>query len=82
MSESNIITEVLRKYNTHNFNYLNNKKYNIIVKYMDMITRFEKKNYICFVNIKNFIEYLVNIFREIRDKILIFIINRVERKFV
>ena len=55
MIESNVISKILKKNIIHNYNYLINKKYNVIVKtYMNEITGFIKKNYICFVNVKIF----------------------------
>ena len=49
---------------------------------MKKIAVFKKEKNLSIFNIKNFIEHLANIFNAFRDKILISIINRVERNFV
>ncbi len=83
MSGSNVISEFSIKNKIHNFNYLNNKKYNVIVKnYMKKITVLKNKKNVSFFNIKNVSVPLKNIFKTIRDKKLISIIERVEKNFV
>ena len=83
MIESNVISKILKKNIIHNYNYLINKKYNVIVKtIMDKVFGFQKKNYIYFVNVKNLNNYLTNNFNIIRGKRLTFETNKVERKFV
>lgn len=49
---------------------------------MDKIAVFKKGKDIFIFNIKNFAEYLANIFKKIRDKILISFTKRFERNFV
>lgn len=49
---------------------------------MNEMVIFKKKNYIYFVNAKNFNNYLTNNFNLIREKKLTPLTNRVERKFV
>ena len=49
---------------------------------MNKIADFKKKNYICFVNIKNLNNKLTYNFEIIREEILIFLNNKFERKFV
>ena len=72
MSESNEISEVSTKYNIHNFNYLNNKKYYIIGNIsMNAII----------INITNEIN-LFNNFKIIKHEILNSLINKIEKKFV
>jgi len=81
--ESNVISKILKKNIIHNYNYLINKKYNVIVKtYMDKIAEFKKKNYICFVNVKNLNNHLTCNFEIIREKILNSLTNKVEKKIV
>ena len=83
MIEHNIISKILKKNIIHNYNYLINKKYNVIVKiYMSKINGFKKKNYICFLNVKNLNNHLTYNFEIIREEILTSLTNKVERKFV
>ena len=83
MIESNVISNIFKKNTIHNYNYLINKKYNVIVKtYMNEITGFIKKNYICFVNVNNLNNHLTNNFDIIREEILTSVNNKVKRKFV
>ena len=49
---------------------------------MKKIAVFKKEKRVSIFNIKNLTEHLENIFQTISDKILISIINRVERNFV
>ena len=49
---------------------------------MDKIAVFKQSKDIFIFNIKNFVEYLANIFKKIRDKILISFIKIFERNFV
>ena len=49
---------------------------------MEKITVFKKEKNFFILNIKNLFEHLTNIYKTIIDKILISIINRVERNFV
>ena len=44
--------------------------------------RFKKKNYIYFVNVKKLNNYFMYNFEIIREEILTFLTNKVERKFV
>ena len=82
MIESNVISKNLKKNITYNYNYLINKKHNVIVKiYMDKILAFKKK-FIYFVNVKIFNNYLTINFNIIREERLTFLANKVERKFV
>ena len=83
MIESNIISKILKRNIIHNYNYLINKIYNIIVKtFMNNIAVLKKKNYIYFVNVKNFNNHLTNNFNIIREERLTSLANKVERKFV
>ena len=83
MIESNVISKILKKNIIHNYNYLINKKYNIIVKtIMNKIVGFQKKKYIYIVNGKNLNNHLTNNFDKIRKDILTSLTNKVERKFV
>ena len=83
MTESNVISKILKKNIIHNYNYLTNIKYNVIVKiHMNKKAEYQKKNYICFVNFKNLHNHLKNNFEIIREEILMFLTNNVERKFV
>ena len=83
MIKSNLISKILKNNIIHNYNYLINKKNNVIViYYMDKIAGFKKKNYICFVNFKNLHNHLKNNFEIISKEILISLTNKVERKFV
>ena len=49
---------------------------------MNKIAVFKKKNYICFVYVKKLNSHLMYIFEIIREEILTFLTNKVERKFV
>ena len=83
MIESNVISKNLKRNIIHNYNYLINKKYNLLIKtYMNNITVFKKKNYICFLNVKNLNNHLTYNFEIIREEILTSLTNKVERKFV
>ena len=83
MIESNLVSKILKKNIIHNYNYFINKKYNIIIeKYMNKISVFKKKNYIYFVNVKKLNNYFMYNFEIIREEILTFLTNKVERKFV
>jgi hypothetical protein len=81
--ESNVISKFLKKNIIHNYNYFINKKYNIIIeKYMNKIAVFKKKNYIYFVKVTKLNNHFMYNFEIIREEILTFLTNKVERKFV
>ena len=83
MIEIKLISKILKRNIIHNYNYLINKIYNVIVKtFMNNITVFKKKNYIYFVNIKKLNNNFIYNFEIIREEILTSLINKVERKFV
>ena len=83
MIESNIISKILKKNITYNYNYLINKKYNVIVKIcMNKILAFKKKKFIYIVKLKFFNNHLTNNFNIIREERLTSLANKVERKFV
>ena len=83
MIESNVVSKILKKNIIHNYNYFINKKYNIIIeKFMNKITVFKKKNYIYFVNVTKLNNHFMYNFEIIREEILTFLTNKVERKFV
>ena len=83
MIESNVISKFLKKNIIHNYNYFINKKYNIIIeKLMNKIAVFKKKNYIYFVNVTKLNNHFMYNFEIIREEILTFLTNKVERKFV
>ena len=83
MIESKVITKILKKNIIHNYNYLTNRKYNVIVKiHMNKKTEFKKKNYISFANVKNINNDLRNNFKIIREEKLTPLCNKFERKFV
>ena len=83
MIESNLVSKILKKNIIHNYNYLINKIYNVIVKtFMNNITVFKKKNYIYFVNFKKLNNHFIYNFEIIREEILTSLTNKVERKFV
>ena len=83
MIESNVITKILKRNIIHNYNYFINKKYNIIIeKYMNKISVFKKKNYIYFVNFTKLNNHFMYYFQIIREEILTFLTNKVEKKFV
>ena len=83
MIESNVISKILKRNITHNYIYLINKKHYLIVKkYMNKIAVFKKKNYIYFVNVTKLNNHFMYNFEIIREEILTFLTNKVERKFV
>mgnify|MGYP001468188317 FL=1 len=83
MIERKLISKILKRNIIHNYNYLINKIYNVIVKtFMNNITVFKKKNYIYFVNIKKLNNHFIYNFEIIREEILTSFTNKVERKFV
>ena len=83
MIESKIISKILKKNIIHNYNYLTNIKYNVIVKiHMNKKAEFQKKNYISLVNIKNINNDLINYFNIIREEKLASLNNKFETKFV
>ena len=83
MIESNVISKILKKNIIHNYNYLINRKYNIIVKkFMKNIIGYKKKNYIYFLNVKNLNDYLTNNFNKIKGEKLTSLAKKVEREFV
>ena len=82
MIESNVVSKILKKNIIHNYKYLINKIYNVIVKsFMNNIAVFKKKNYIYFVNDKKLNNHFIYNFEIIREEILIFLTNKVEKKF-
>ena len=83
MIERKLISKILKRNIIHNYNYLINKIYNVIIKtFMNNITVFKKKNYIYFVNVKKLNNHLIYNFEIIREEILTSLNNKVERKFV
>ena len=83
MIERKLISKILKRNIIHNYNYLINKKNNVIViYYMDKIAGFKKKNYIYFVNFKKLNNHFIYNFEIIREEILTSLTNKVERKFV
>jgi hypothetical protein len=81
--ERKLISKILKRNIIHNYNYLINKIYNVIVKtFMNNITIFKKKNYIYFVNVKKLNNHFIYNFEIIREEILTSLTNKVERKFV
>ena len=83
MIERKLISKILKRNIIHNYNYLINKIYNVIVKtFMNNITVFKKKNYIYFVNVKKLNNHFIYNFEIIREEILTSLTNKVERKFV
>ena len=83
MIENNLIPKLLTKNIIHIYNYITNKKYNVIVKmYMDIIAILKKKNYICFINIKYLNNHFTNNFEITIKVILASLTNKFERKFV
>ena len=83
MIERKLISKILKRNIIHNYNYLINKIYNVIVKtFMNNITVFKKKNYIYFVNVKRLNNYFTYNFEIIIEEILTSLTNEVERKFV
>ena len=83
MIERKLISKILKRNIIHNYNYLINKIYNVIIKtFMNNIAVFKKKNYIYFVNVKKLNNYFIYNFEIIREEILTSLTNKVERKFV
>ena len=83
MIERKLISKILKRNIIHNYNYLINKIYNVIVKtFMNNITVFKKKNYIYFVSVKKLKNHFIYNFEIIREEILTSLTNKVERKFV
>ena len=83
MIKSNIISKILKKNIIHNYNYLINKIYNVIVKtFMNNIAVLKKKNYIYFVNLKNLNNYLTKNFNKNIIKRIISLPIKVRMKFV
>ena len=83
MIEIKLISKILKRNIIHNYNYLINKIYNVIVKtFMNNITVFKKKNYIYFVYVKKLNNHFIYNFEIIREEILTSLTNKVERKFV
>ena len=83
MIERKLISKILKRNIIHNYNYLINKIYNVIVKtFMNNITVFKKKNYIYFVNFKKLNNHFIYNFEIIIEEILTSLTNKVERKFV
>ena len=83
MIASNSVSKILKKNIIHNYNNFINKKYNIIIeKYMNKIVVFKKKNHINCVNVTKLNNYFMYNFEIIRKKMLTFLTNKVERKFV
>ena len=83
MIESNVFSNFLKKNIIHNYNYFINTKYNIIIeKYMNKISVLKKKNYINFVDFTKLNNHFIYYFQIIREEILTFLTNKVERKFV
>jgi hypothetical protein len=81
--ESNLVSKILKKNIIHNYNNFINKKNNIIIeKNMNKITVFKKKNYINCVKVSKLNNHFMYNFKIIRKEILIFLTNKVERKFV
>ena len=82
MIERKLISKILKRNIIHNYNYLINKIYNVIVKtFMNNITVFKKKNYIYFVNVKKLNNHFIYNFEIIREEILTSLTNKVEREF-
>ena len=83
MIERKLISKILKRNIIHNYNYLINKIYNVIVKtFMNNIAVLKKKNYIYFVNFKKLNNHFIYNFEIIREEILTSFTNKVERKFV
>ena len=83
MIERKIISKILKKNIIHNYNYLTNIKYNVIVKiHMNKKAEFQKKNYISLVNVKNINNDLIIYFNLIREEKLPSLNKKFERKFV
>ena len=83
MIEIKLISKKLKRNIIHNYNYLINKIYNVIVKtFMNNIAVFKKRNYINLVNVKKLNNHFIYNFEIIREEILTSLTNKVERKFV
>ena len=83
MIERKLISKILKRNIIHNYNYLINKIYNVIVKtFMNNIAVLKKKNYIYFVNFKKLNNHFIYNFEIINEEILTSLTNKVERKFV
>ena len=83
MIERKLISKILKRNIIHNYNYLINKIYNVIVKtFMNNIAVFKKRNYINLVNVKKLNNHFIYNFEIIREEILTSLTNKVERKFV
>ena len=83
MIESNVFSKILKINIIHNYNYLIDKKYNVIVKtIMNKIVGFQKKNYIYLINGKNLNNHFTNNFNTIRKDMLTSLTNKAEREFV
>jgi hypothetical protein len=81
--ERKLISKILKRNIIHNYNYLINKIYNVIVKtFMNNITVFKKKKFVYFVNITKLNNHFIYNFEIIREEILTSLTNKVERKFV
>jgi hypothetical protein len=81
--ERKLISKILKRNIIHNYNYLINKIYNVIVKtFMNNITVFKKKNFVYFVNLTKLNNHFIYNFEIIREEILTSLTNKVERKFV
>ena len=83
MIKSKVTSKILKKNIIHNYNYLTNIKYNVILKiHMNKKAEFQKKNYIGLVNVNNINNDLINYFNIIREEKLTSLSNKFERKFV
>ena len=83
MNEGNVNSKILKKNIIHNYNYLTNIKYNVIVKiHMNKKAEFQKKNYISLFNFKNINNDLINFFNIIREEKLASLNKKFERKIV
>ena len=77
MIEIKLISKILKRNIIHNYNYLINKIYNVIVKtFMNNIAVFKKKNYIYFVNVKKLNNHFIYNFEIIREEILTSLTNK------
>ena len=82
MIKSKVTSKILKKNIIHNYNYLTNIKYNVIVKiHMNKKGKLQKKNYISIFNVKNINNDLINYFNIIREVKLAFLNKKFERKF-
>ena len=83
MIERKLISKILKKNIIHNYNYLTNIKYNVIVKiHMNKKAEFQKKKYISLFNVKNINNDLINYSNIISEKKLASLNKKFERKFV